>query len=152
MKFVFLTLLLLAGCANNAPPKYKQYGVERYSQWDLKVDNPYRIEYYPEYDFLIQVTMDENISISNVKDFTDLYAAELTLKKGFNYYSYKVKKADYKKVSWNGGGIKGTNYYPYVLLFIKFQDSSGGDGILNVDASSKVEELKKKHSLLKNKI
>ena len=152
MKLVFLTLILLAGCASNVPPKYKQYGVERYSEWDLKVDNPYRIEYYPAYDFLIQVTMEENKSISNVKEFTDLYAAELTLKKGFDYYSYEVQKADYKKVSWNGGGIKGTNYYPYVLLFIKFQDSSESSEGLNVDASSKVEEFKEKYPLLQSKI
>jgi|GEM_PF-5858768 len=149
MKALFLTLLLLAGCANKVPPKYQEYGVNRYSEWDLKVDNPYRVAYYPKYDYLIQVTMDSNKSIYDVKDFIDLYAAELTLKKGYSYYSYEVQKTDHKKVTWSGGGIKGTTYYPFTLLFIKFQNSAKNGDVVYEDAKSIVGKLNRIYPLKK---
>ena len=137
----FILSLFISGCALK-PPKYQEFGVHKYNEWNLKENNPYKTQYYPQYDFLIQVTMEGKYSHVDVRKFIDLYAAELTIREGYEYYLGEVKSADFREISWSGGGISSIEYYPYILLFIKLQEPSEGAKENYTYAPSIVEKMK----------
>jgi len=98
-----------------------------YTDWDLTKGSAWNgsdalKKYHPEFDFMIQVTLNGANDLKRASDFAHRRAAELSKEKGYSYYSYRILTSEYeKRITKLDGTTVSESSWPTFELLIKFE-------------------------------